>query len=372
MNWPFAAFRRPWRAPTVAPAASEASESAAHDVETWPLPDGAVPVHVVGDHAMVRLKDGRLSIAVEGAEPAEVRIDDVASLLVHGNTVVSTPALLALMRRGVPILWHGFDGRLVGQTTAIASASTSVREAQYRAAADPHRTQVLARSLVAAKLSNSRRLLLRRFGKTDPAVRRIGRLYDQLPHARDLDHVRGLEGAAADAYFSAWPRMIDASRGHLRFGGRSRRPPADGPNAALSYLYAVLHGRCAAAAVAAGLDPAVGFLHARRPGRASLALDLMEPFRPLVVDACLVAAFNNGEFPPAAFETLGAGAGEWRLSAQGRRTALQALERRLAQSAADGESRGGLTYRDAISRQAGRLAQALRRDGPFVAFEPRR
>jgi CRISPR-associated protein Cas1 len=349
---------------------SAALEPEVEDTETWPIPDDAVPVHVVGEHAEVRLSSGRLSIAIEGAAPKEVRLDDVAALIVHGNTTISTPALIALMRRGAPILWHGFDGRLVGQTLGMAGQPTVVREAQYAAAADTGRTLEIARAFVGAKLANARRLGARRHGADDAIARRLARLAGRLAEARTLDQLRGLEGAAAEAYFSDWPRLIAPERPYLRFTGRSRRPPADPANAALSYLYAVLHGRCVAAAVGAGLDPMAGFLHGRRAGRAALALDLMEPFRPLVVDAALIAAFNNGEFPAEAFEQSGGGV---RLTTLGRRNALRAFERRLASPAARvAAGPRAPTYRDALTRQARDLARALRHGGRFAAFEPRR
>ncbi|HZK98958.1 MAG TPA: CRISPR-associated endonuclease Cas1 [Caulobacteraceae bacterium] len=354
------------------PPAVPADRPEVDDLDAWPVPEEAFPVHVAADHAAVRLQDGRLSIAIDGGEPTTVRLDDVACLMAHGNTTISSPALIALMRRGRPVLWHGFDGRLVGQTLGLAGQPSAVREAQYAAAADPTRTLAIARALVAAKIAGSRRLLARRFGARDEAVRRLARLEVELPAARSLDRLRGFEGAAAEAYFAAWPRMISPARPHLAFTGRSRRPPGDAANAALSYLYAVLHGRCAAAAVAAGLDPMVGFLHARRAGRAALALDLMEPLRPLIVDAALIAAFNNGEFPPEYFETPAPGGPGHRLSARGRHVALQIFERRLAQRATDGGSGRRGAYLDALTGQAFGLARALRRGEAFTAFGPKR
>jgi CRISPR-associated exonuclease Cas4/CRISPR-associated protein Cas1 len=342
------------------------------DPEAWPIPGEAFPVHIVGEHGAVRLEAGRLSVATEGGAPRAIRLDDVAALFVHGNTSVSTPALLALMRRGVPVLWHGFDGRLVGQTLGLSGQPTAVREGQYAAAAHPGRTLKIARALAEAKVANSRRLLIRRLGAQDETVRQLMRLGRHLTFAADLDSLRGFEGAAGAAYFQAWPRLIDPARPHLRFERRSRRPPADPANAAISYLYAVLHGHCVAAAVAAGLDPMAGFLHARRPGRAALALDLMEPFRSLIVDASLIAAFNNGEFPPEAFsqgETREAGC---LLTAVGRRAALAAFERRLAQGGSAPGPAGRLSYREAISRQARDLARSLTNGSDFVAFEPLR
>jgi CRISPR-associated protein Cas1 len=296
----------------------------------------------------------------------------VAALLLHGNTSVSTPALLALMRRGAPVLWHGFDGRLVGQTLGLGGQPAALREAQY-AAAHGDAALAIARALVGAKLANSRRLLIRRLGAGDSATRQLASLAARAAGATSLDQLRGLEGAAARAYFASWPRLLAGSQPHLQFAGRTRRPPADPLNAALSYLYAVLHGRCVAAAIGAGLDPMAGFLHERRAGRSALALDLMEPFRPLLVDAPLIAAANNGELPPTAFET--AESGGWRLNAAGRRAALSLFERRLSQrsrerGAAGQPTSGQPTYRDAVFRQARLLAACLRQGRPFVAFTP--
>jgi CRISPR-associated endonuclease Cas2 len=104
-----------------------------------------------------------------------VRLDDVSALLVHGNTSVSTPALLGLMRRGVPVLWHGFDGRLVGQTLGLAGPGTALREAQHAAARDGARTLGLARAFIAAKIANARRLVLRRAGAGDAAAAPLAR-----------------------------------------------------------------------------------------------------------------------------------------------------------------------------------------------------
>lgn len=374
MTTPMGMLRRAWRSMSTLPLSTEPSEAA--DVEAphtagahWALSDSAAPVHVIGDHGQVRLDGGRLSIAVDGGSAVSVRLDDVSALFLHGATGITTQAQHALLRHGAPILWHGFDGRLIGQTLGISSGPSDVREAQYRSASDPKSALQIGRAIVEAKLTNSRRLLLRRFGQGDLAVRQVGRQLVDVSTARTMDQLRGVEGAAARVYFGAWSRLIAKSRPHLAFTMRSRRPAANPANAALSYLYAVLQGRCAAAAVAVGLDPMVGFLHVRRPGRAALALDLMEPFRSVVVDTALITAFNNGEFPPEAFETPDDPQDGWRLSTRGRRTALTLLERRLAQpvGSPNGTPRG--TYRDQVTRQARAMAIALRSNKPFAAFK---
>jgi CRISPR-associated endonuclease Cas1 len=339
--------------------------------DPWPIADEAAPVHILGDHGAVRLEDGRLSIAVNGDEPARLRLDDVAAVFLHGGVSVTTPAMLALMRRGVPLIWHGHDGRLVGHATGLGSVSAAVREAQFAAAADPARRLGLAAAFVDAKIGASRRLVRRRLGASHPVCRRLDVARRRAASAASLDELRGFEGAAADAYFGVWAEMLGSAGPHLAFVGRSRRPPADPLNAVLSYLYAILHGRCVAAALGAELEPAVGFLHARRAGRYSLALDLMEPFRPLVTDAALLAAANNGEFPPDHFAPPASVGSGWRLSPQGRRTALAIFERRLAQETSDVQGRV-VCLRHALTFQARDLARALRTGSAFEAFGPAR
>jgi CRISPR-associated endonuclease Cas1 len=338
----------------------------------WSIADEAQAVHVLGEHGAVRLENGRLSIAVDGGPPACVRLDDVAAVFLHGAVAISSPATIALMRRGAPLLWHGRDGRLIGHATGLSSAAPAIRAAQFAAAADPAYSLELARAFVDAKLIAGRRLLRRRLGADDRGCRRMEAARTALGRSRNADALRGHEGAAADAYFAAWPTLLAKAPAHLAFAGRSRRPPADPLNALLSYLYAVLHGRCVAAALAAGLEPGVGFLHSLRAGRHALALDLMEPFRPMVVDAAVLGGANNGEFPPVCFARDPSAAGQrWRLTAPGKRAALKAFERRLAQETRDRDGRQ-ISLRQALTRQARELARALRAGARFAAFSSAR
>jgi CRISPR-associated endonuclease Cas1 len=178
----------------------------------------------------------------------------------------------------------------------------------------------------------------------------------------------GVEGAAAALFYAALPTMIAASRRQdFPFDGRRRRPPPDAVNCLLSYLYAIVAGECAAAVLAVGFDPAVGFLHAARPGRPALALDLMEPFRPLVADQTALAAINRGEVRPAHFERE---ADAVRLTEGGRRALLAALERRLGEAVPQRAARARQsTWREAIAGAAGDLATALRSGAAFSPFE---
>jgi CRISPR-associated endonuclease Cas1 len=255
------------------------------------------------------------------------------------------------------VIWRGANGWYLGQTIGPAARAGAVRRAQYAAQGTPLGF-VVARHLVAAKLANMRALLRRRLaadtavGKADQA---LAALLRRVETQSELDTLRGLEGAAAAAYFACWPALLRGRAVRLGFPGRNRRPPGDPLNAALSYAYAVLTGECATAALAAGLDPTEGFLHAARAGRPALALDLLEPFRPAVADATVLFVFNTGELDVAAFVVEADGV---RLTEAGRRTLLHALERRLGQRFAD--PRGAeIAWRDAIGRLAASLARAL-------------
>lgn len=184
------------------------------------------------------------------------------------------------------------------------SGNVLLRQAQFQRAADPVFALDMARACVAGKIKNTRQVLQRgaREAKTEDEIKSLTRLADDLaaslralPTASDLDTVRGVEGEAARQYFSGLNLLVRPDqRESFRMDGRSRRPPRDRFNALLSFLYAMWMNDCRSALEAAGLDPQVGFLHALRPGRAALALDLMEEFRPWA-DRLALTLINRGQ-----------------------------------------------------------------------------
>jgi CRISPR-associated endonuclease Cas1 len=336
-------------------------------------PPLAAPVHVLLDDAVVRLVDGHLAVAVPEAPERRVRLDEVGQLSLFGAASVTSPCLRELMRRGIPVVWRAHGGHYVGQSADLSGRSAAARRAQYRAADDPVRALAIARTLVRAKIINARGLVRRGAENAPAALDALGRLARQAGEAASLPALLGTEGAAAAAFYAVLPELIAAARRpDFPWDGRRRRPPADALNALLSYLYAVLAGECAAAALAAGLDPAVGFLHAERAGRPALALDLMEPFRPLIADAAALAVVNRGEVRPEHFVASAAGV---RLDDRGRRIVLDALERRLADpvpARADRERsrrEEQRTWREAVAVQARTLSAALKSGARFSSFE---
>lgn len=308
------------------------------------------PIHVTDSAAHIRLDDGLLSIERPDAPPLRLRLPEVQSLSLHGRAGLSTPCLHALLEEGIPVIWRSATGYYLGQTADLSGHSAAVRRVQY-AAQDTPLALALARRLVGGKVANMHAVLRRRAvlgPSVQSAAAALPGLAARAAVATDLDTLRGFEGAAAATYFGCWPTLLKGRATAVGFPGRTRRPPRDPINAALSYCYAVLTGECAAAALAAGLDPAAGFLHAARAGRPALALDLVEPFRPLVADAAVLFAMNSGELDSADFAD---GPDGIRLSDSGRRTALGALERRL-ESHCSGTGSASLTYRTAIGRLA--------------------
>ena len=337
------------------PVAASAPVQPPDDADTPLRPEAALPVHVAAEHGEVRIEDGLLTLWTE-QEERTLRLDEVSLLALHGNITITTPCLHELMRRGIPVLFHTRGGYYLGQLADASANASRVRRAQYAVAADPRRALHVSRQLVEAKLLNARRLLRRR-GVRKAELRRFGRLLRKARKARSADRLRGIEGAAAALYWSLWPGLIRAGHEMFVFEGRTRRPPRDAVNAALSYAYAVLTGACSAAALGAGLDPHVGFYHAERAGRPALALDMLEPFRPMVADTAMLQAINSGDLNEECFSRQDDGA--VLLSETGRRAVLGALERRLSTHFAYPGTGRDMSWRSAISLHAQLLARAL-------------
>ena len=195
-----------------------------------------------------------------------------------------------------------------------------LRREQYRRSDDPDRCAALVRSLVVAKALNQRAVLRRALrdhaDKLDSTVvtrleiteRRLTDIARRAERPADTDTLRGLEGEAAQAYFPCLDHLVLADEPAFRFTGRSRRPPLDPPNALLSFVYTLLTHDLRSACETVGLDPAVGFLHRDRPGRASLALDLVEEFRPWLADRLVLSLINRRQLAAKDFRRLENGA----------------------------------------------------------------
>lgn len=333
-----------------------------------PQPEpAAVPVHVLAGDAVVRCREGRLIIERPDAEMLERPLAFVSALHVHGWATVTAPCIRMLLEQGTPIIWRSPGGYPVGMSAPLDQAGAAARRAQYKAA-ENGQALLIAREFVTAKIENIREFVRRRDFPGQQALRRsLKLLARKAQRAPTLPALLGFEGTATAQYFAAFDALISARGEQFVFEGRTRRPPRDAVNALMSYAYAVLLGECLCAAAASGLDPRQGFLHAERAGRPALALDLMEPFRPLIADAAVLAGINRGQFEKDGF--ISRAERGVMLSGANRKSLLALMEERLAAEFSDtagGEMRR--SFRQAIGHEAIRLAAALASGRQFKAW----
>jgi len=300
-----------------------------------PADDPALPLHIQRPRAKLRKRGERLVVDV-GGEDVEVPLIEVSQVSLYGPVSVTTPALHTLMRAEIPVSWFTTGGWFLGHTVGTGNGNVAVREAQYRAAFDPRRCLDLARGLVAAKVRNSR-TMLRRNWRASPGqgeekkklLKRLQRIAVDATRADNVQQLLGIEGEAAALYFANFNHMLARSVTPDRpfaFDRRNRRPPRDPVNAMLSLAYALLTRVFTVALSAIGLDPYMGLYHRPRHGRPALALDLTEPFRPIIADSCVLQAINNGEVSPRSFVLNGPACA---LTPNGRRRFISGFERRM-------------------------------------------
>lgn len=282
-------------------------------------------------------KDGENVVAeIDDTERGRVPLHMLGSVVAFGATSISPPLIGALARAGITLVLLDRQGRFEARVEGPVSGNVLLRRAQYRASEQPDE---IVRSIVSAKIANQRTVLQRALRDHSEGMhpeRRIliGAAIDRMERIlrrvafmdEGIDIMRGAEGEAANNYFAVFGDLIRAPDSGIRFNGRSRRPPLDPVNALLSFLYTLLTHDCRSAAESVGLDPAVGFLHRDRPGRPSLALDLMEELRPVLADRLALSLINRRQVRSSDFETRDGGA--VLLSEAGRKTVLTAWQER--------------------------------------------
>ena len=321
-----------------------------------------VPVYVQAHRARVGKKGDCLEIAVDDEVTSRPRLAEISKLVVMGNVYVTTPALHELMRREIPIAWHSYGVWFLGHTIGTGHGNVELRTRQFEASFDAEHCLQIARGLTQAKIRNCRTLLRRNSRTpevTETALVDMRRLAEQAGRARSLDSLLGIEGAAAASYFGNFTHMLVRSEDPdwpFEFGKRNRRPPTDPVNALLSFGYAMLTRTLTTTINGTGLDPYRGFYHQPRFGRPALALDLMEPFRPLLVDSFAVRAINNGELDQGDFVHTPVGVN---LNPAGRKKAIAAFERRLDQEVTHPQFGYSADYRRIIELQVRLLGRHL-------------
>jgi CRISPR-associated protein Cas1 len=252
------------------------------------------------------------------------------------NYAGASPALMgACVKRQINLCFCTPNGRFLARTVGEFNGNVLLRRMQYRLADSPHTSCQIAKNMVYGKVYNSRWSIERTIRDHSLRVNSetlinasemLKRALSSIPQAETLESLRGLEGEAASVYFSAMDEMILNNKSDFFFRSRNRRPPLDRVNAMLSFSYALLTNDCASALESAGLDSFVGFLHRDRPGRSSLALDLMEELRPCCADRFVISLINNRIIKPDNFEKRENGAVI--MSDSGRKTIIQAWQER--------------------------------------------
>lgn len=254
-----------------------------------------------GDNLLVRL---------EQATRLRVPIHTLGGVVCFGQVGASPPLMQLCADNGVGMAFLTENGKFIARVQGPVSGNVLLRREQYRRADDPARSAGIARAFIIGKIVNARTVLLRALrdhggGTGDAPLRaaadRIALIGEHLRSPMTLDEARGREGEAANAYFAVFDHLIVAQKQAFRFAGRSRRPPLDPVNALLSFLYTLLLHDVASALEGVGLDPAVGFLHRDRPGRAGLALDMMEELRPCLADRLALTLINRQQVQQGGF-----------------------------------------------------------------------
>jgi CRISPR-associated endonuclease Cas1 len=300
----------------------------------------ALPLIVQSQYARLS-KDGEtLKVNDEEAGETIVRMMDISDVALFGNVAITTPALTALLERDIPVSFHSHGGWFRGMAHGVGHRNVDIRTAQYRLSFDEAACLRFARDLVEAKVFNQRTMLRRNWRGTETTrqdcLDRLSAARRATRGAASAATLLGIEGDAAATYFRGLagllkppPATADGDDLRMfRFDARNRRPPTDPVNAMLSLGYAMLTRHFTVALASVGLDPYRGFYHAPRYGRPALALDIMEPFRPLVVDSVVLSAINTGEIGTADFVVAATGTS---LTQAGRRRFVAAFERRLSQ-----------------------------------------
>jgi len=252
--------------------------------------------------------DGELfAIQREGQVIQQVRMAEVDEVLLFGAIALTPAAVAALLQRGIDTVFLSAHGRYRGRLVGKPGRNVELRLAQFERFRDAALAVPLARSLVGGKVANQRYILLRaqREQKREDLAEAIGglrRLLEGMEAVESIEAVRGLEGQAAAVYFGAFGKCI--RNPEFSFTARTRRPPRDPVNAMLSFGYTLLGTLMESAVLRAGLDPMVGVFHSPEYGRPSLVLDLIEEFRPVLVDALVLRVINRREVAAEDFEEL--------------------------------------------------------------------
>ncbi|QDS85925.1 CRISPR-associated protein Cas4/endonuclease Cas1 fusion [Rosistilla ulvae] len=330
------------------------------------------PLYLTTQGLYVGKKSEVLQVKQEGKLLQEVRLRELNQVNLFGNIQLSTQAIQTLCALEVPMVMFSRRGYFHGMLQGTGLKNILLRREQFRLADDPARCLAIAKLLIEGKIRNCRVLLMRNhISPPTEIISELKRIAARLHNVTRADQLLGVEGTAARLYFGAFSGMLkpgdapadpDAAiaappRWSFDFNGRNRRPPRDAINAMLSLAYSLLAKDLTVVAAAVGLDPYLGFYHLPRPGRPALALDLMEPFRPLIAESVVLSAVNNRMLTPEHFVPGGRGVF---LSDSGRKAFFHAYELRMDQLVTHPLFEYRVSYRRLLEIQTRLMAQMVR------------
>jgi CRISPR-associated protein Cas1 len=292
-------------------------------------------LYIMSQGAYLKKEGEAVAVKVGGEVKLRVPTISIGSIVCFGDALLSPSLMGHCTRNGVSISFLSTYGRFLARVEGPTTGNVLLRREQYRIADDKTRAACIARYVVAAKVANCRSVILRalrdhgdnmRIEEASRAAEVLKCCVDAALQECDLDRLRGIEGDAARSYFDVFNDLIVAQKADFSFADRNRRPPLDRVNALLSFVYTMLYHDMRSALETTGLDPAVGFLHRDRPGRMSLALDLMEELRPFIADRLVLSLINLKQIDQKDLKVSESGA--VLLSDAGRKTVVAAYQKR--------------------------------------------
>ena len=324
----------------------------------YPVRVDTVPVYVQEQGAKVSVSGELLVVKPREGPVRKVRLMDVSDLTLYGNVQVTTQAVRRLCERGIPVCYLSYGGRYIGRTTGRMSRNIDLRIRQHRMYHDKVGLMRIARSMVSGKIKNCM-VMLRRNHISPPGevLEEMGGLAERCGTVRKYDALLGMEGLAARLYFSEFAGMIKADDGGgFDFRERNRRPPKDPVNAMLSFVYMMLARQAEITVGTVGMDPYLGFLHTPHHGRPSLALDIMEEFRPIIGDSVCLTLVNTGAIRKSDFLVTPFGVS---MTGDGRRKVITAFESRMDETIQHRLLGYSASYRRILETQARLLARHI-------------
>ncbi len=325
-----------------------------------PKRDDLGTIYVTEPGSRLSKRGYELVIHLPSGEHTEIPLKDIHHISLFGNVQLSTQLAHECVTRGIAVSYLTASGRMVGVLHNLVTKNIMIRRAQFqRLSAELDRLH-LSRSIVRAKIQNQRTLLRRNAQGLAPfLLRTLADYGKETERATSRESLLGIEGIAAKEYISAFPLMLRVDglpAGAKLMNGRNRRPPKDPVNALLSFAYALLERDVYVALASVGLDPLFGFYHSIEPGRPSLVLDMMEPFRPIVADSVVIRTLNTGEVQWSDFYI---GPDSCSLKPAARKRFLQAYERRMQETVTHPIFHYKLSYRRILELEARFLSRFL-------------